>query len=75
MLFIINVIFIINFVRTYFRHVSYRFWFLSSSFSSIEPSKCVLQIVPPVLSLNSLAMLKLPPIIVFWLLVMWLVSD
>ena len=55
--------------------MSCRFWFLSSSFSGIEPSKCVLQIVPPVLSLNSVTMLKSPPIIVFWLLVMWLVSD
>ena len=55
--------------------MSYRFWFLSSSFSGIELSKCVLQILPPVLSLNSVTMLKLPPIIVFWLLVMWLVSD
>ena len=40
-----------------------------------EPSKCILRIVPPVLSLDSLTMLKSSPIIVFWLLVMWLVSD
>ena len=58
-----------------FRHVSCRFWFISSSFSGREPSKCVLQIVPPVLSLNSVTMLKSAPIIVFWLLVMWLVGD
>ena len=63
---------IINFVRVYF---FCRFWFLSSSFSGIEPSKCVWQIVSPVLSLNSVIMLKSPPKIVFWLLVMGMVSD
>ena len=51
------------------------FWFLGSSFSGIEPSKCVLQIVPPGKSLNSVTMLKSPPIVVFWVLVMWLISD
>ena len=55
--------------------MSCRSQFLSSSFSGREPSKCVLQIVPPVLSLNSVIMLKSPSITVFWLLVMWLVSD
>ena len=39
-------------------------------FRELEPTRCVLQVVLPILSLRSVAILKSPPIMVFWVLFM-----